>query len=471
VAGEVPTYPPSLGTDAAVGLTAVAPAASVGFDAGADDGTVSMMTPLFRPIMPLSTALATSRTPTFAWTDLDGADYFLADVCLDRRCDRQVAALASGLTSVSVDQALDPGVYFWRVRAHLMTGGFATSVTWELFVGRKSAPQDCSQLARPDVDGDGLSDVVISGDGPVEQYSFARGGVPRGVPALVAAGATSLTYAADLDGDGYGDVAVGRQGAVNVYRGGPGGLQPGPAITGSADFGSSVTGVGDVDGDGYGDLLIGAQGVSLLFHGGPAGLRSDGASVPGAGAMAAGDVNGDGFADVLACGGGPAQVFFGSGAGLRPGPTLAAAASACSGVGDRDGDGFGDVVVAGPEGTFVYLGGPDNTLRRSESLMVAGASAVAGAGDVDGDGLADFVVVGPAGSRVFSSGGAPLTLPGGTAGGIGDVDGDGFDDLVVAPAGCASPAQIFAGHAGGLSDEPFYTFPPTRSCARALLAR
>jgi hypothetical protein len=442
--------------------------------------------PAFRPTLPLSTALATSRTPTFAWTDLDGADYYLVDLCLDRQCERLMGTLASGLTSVSADEALEPGVTFWRVRGHLMNGGYLSTVVWELFVGRKSAPQDCAQPGRPDFDGDGLADVALgSAGGSVQVTSFVKGGLPRGAPLAVAPAAVALGYAGDLDGDGYGDLAVGRPGAVDVYRGGGQGLSLAASVSGSGDFGARVAGLGDVDGDGYGDLLVSEPSGRrcFVYRGGASGLGPASAPWPADQAAPAGDVNGDGYADVVICGAQTrAQLLVGSPAGLREGPVLEAPGGgltiglACAGVGDLDGDGFADLAVSGLDRAghpvaVLYHGGPAAPLRQPQHLPAGGAAAAAG--DLDGDGLGDLLLMdSPAGPLIFPGGtgpGVPVAANAGVAAGIGDVDGDGYDDLVVAPSSCSNPIQIFAGQQGGLTMAPFYQFPATAPCP--LLAR
>jgi hypothetical protein len=467
---------------------AAAPPASAPQPAGVVDAgpTAGATPPLFRPTLPLSTALATSRTPTFAWTDLDGADYYLVDLCLDRQCQRVQRTLASGLTSVSADEALDPGVTFWRVRGHLMNGGYLSTAVWELFVGRKSAPQDCAQPGRPDFDGDGLADLALgSVGGSVQVTSFVKGGLPRDAPSTVAPAAVALGYAGDLDGDGYGDLAVGRPGAVDVYHGGGAGLSLVASVSGNGDFGATVAGLGDVDGDGYGDLLVSEPSGRRFFvyRGGASGLGPAGAPLTADQAAPAGDVNGDGYADGVICGAQTrAQLLVGSPAGLRPGPVLEAPGggvtigAACGGVGDVDGDGFGDLAVSGLDGAghpvaVLYHGGPSALQRQLQPLPAGGAAAAAG--DLDGDGLGDLLLMdSPAGPVVFPGGagaGVPVAANAGVAAGVGDVDGDGYDDVVVAPASCTSPVQIFAGQQGGLTMAPFYQFPVTAPCP--LLAR
>ncbi|MEW5741413.1 MAG: FG-GAP-like repeat-containing protein [Myxococcota bacterium] len=202
-----------------------------------------------------------------------------------------------------------------------------------------------------DVDGDGLSDLVVGAPqmsdsrgvlGRAYVFSGRAAGPPQqtrevgGQPGEEGLG-VSVAGAGDFDGDGYSDFAVGlvppssdagSQSAVHVYFGGPPGSPPRarwdfPAPL-SSEAGASVSGAGDVNGDGYGDLLVGLPGYTtstILTRGGrialflgsavPAkapdmGWSSEGASVGarlGAATGGAGDINGDGFSDVLV--GGP----------------------------------------------------------------------------------------------------------------------------------------------------------------------
>lgn len=146
-----------------------------------------------------------------------------------------------------------------------------------------------------DVNGDGLSDIVVG----------ASGSDPNG------------------SGSGEAYVIYGRTGTIN------GSLSVATAdiriqgVAAGDSLGSSVSGIGDFNGDGYGDLLVGATGVSTasgagyIVFGKPNGFFSpvkvgeldgtDGFKLPGTflgnqlgrSVSAAGDVNGDGYADLI----------------------------------------------------------------------------------------------------------------------------------------------------------------------------
>ncbi len=85
----------------------------------------------------------------------------------------------------------------------------------------------------------------------------------------------SVARAGDVNGDGLSDIIVGAPGyssgtgQAHVYFGGPfADNQPDLTLTGqqSGDrFGSSVAGAGDVNGDGYADLVVGSWSKGMIL--------------------------------------------------------------------------------------------------------------------------------------------------------------------------------------------------------------
>jgi hypothetical protein len=357
-----------------------------------------------------------------------------------------------------------------------------------------------------DVDGDGLSDLLIgarfdddggadagaafvvlgataAGHGAAELSLGAADLVLVGEAAGDRAG-SSLAFVGDVDGDGLSDLLIG------APTHGGGGAHAGKAylVLGStlaasptggidladADFafvggaagdgaGAAVAGAGDVDGDGLADLIIGAAGhdgggadagQACLFFG--ASLLAGGA---GERSLASADL-----------------CFTGEGAGHEAGISVA-------GAGDVDGDGLDDLLIgawgssrAGTEAGVGYLvlgasalsagaaavdlGEADLALLGEDRFDRAGGS-VSAAGDVDGDGLGDVLIgawgqdqggsaagmaylllgasLGAAGPGELDLSAADVAFVGEAAGdragdalaAAGDVDGDGLDDLLV----------------------------------------
>jgi hypothetical protein len=322
---------------------------------------------------------------------------------------------------------------------------------------------------------------------------------------------STVASAGDIDGDGYSDLVVSGGTKVWLYLGGPGGLATNPVSTVNGTGGRAV---GDVNGDGYGDLLVRndtTRQVSI-YPGTPAGLGTTSiatVSHPDSGALyfgavSAGDINGDGRPDLALESYGTALVYLGTSSGFGTPRTLSYPDSpiALSAV-DINGDGYADLAVGavgsmqGPDGltghVYLYLGGAGGLVTDPVTLVSTDSNAsfeygesVAAAGDVNGDGYDDLVVGDPAAAYPFDplqaypsgaayvylgsagSPSAPITVYptafnsawwdtefGGAVAGPGDVNRDGYADVMVGAArnDCCpqdvGAAYLFKGRSGG----------------------
>lgn len=321
----------------------------------------------------------------------------------------------------------------------------------------------------PDVDGDGVRDVLIgapAADAPsganagrLELYSTGSGGVLWSLEG--SAGeflGSSLAVLDDLDGDGTPDLAVGallgvnpngfQAGTVRVLSGRTGALLY--RLDGDQQddwFGASVAALEDYDLDGHVDFLVGIPGADA------AGLDS-----------------------------GRIRLYSGlSGAllfemdGLAPRDELGTAVAR---AGDADQDGVLDWIVGAPRSYFdplkgqaFVISGKTRTVQLTLSKGSMGSpgspdgahfgASVDGIGDQDGDGYDDVVVGarahGPGGSNkgavwMFSGRdgselgawiGEPLSNLGTVVRNVGDLNADGRPDLAFgAPGALGNAGQV-----------------------------
>jgi len=388
-----------------------------------------------------------------------------------------------------------------------------------------------------DVNGDGYADILVGAptyDGDFLEEGRAalylgRATMPDYAPAWAVEGGqteahygNSVATAGDVNGDGLSDIIVGapeysngedQEGQAFVYHG----VSDAPQLTygvfmdtnqAYAGGGLTCAAAGDVNADGYDDVLIGVgaydlgqvdEGVVFLYLGTFQGLSgsptwyaqsNQEAAYLGDAVAGAGDVNGDGYADVLV--GAPytdaghqdegaAFVWYGAESAPMGTPANAAwsafggQAGACfgysvAGAGDVNGDGYADIIVGADlyddgqvdEGAaFVYHGsadGPSDTrdwYRDSDLANAEFGFCVASAGDFNGDGYSDVIVgaykydhpdtdEGLAfvydGSADGLTTGAPFFYAQGdeseawlgrSVGCAGDVNGDGYSDIII----------------------------------------
>jgi hypothetical protein len=358
----------------------------------------------------------------------------------------------------------------------------------------------------PDVDGDGLDDIVIGanfedpGSSPTDSgraYIFLSS--TRGTSNVVWATlkspnetqgglfGTSVAGVPDVDGDSRGDVVVG------AFLENPNGLQgpPGRAYlfsgangillatyvsphesfvsVGGARFGFSVAGSADLDGDGRGEIIIGADfddpnpsarsGRAYLFSGADRGVSSlplteyvspnepkeEGVAQFGISVTSLGDLNFDGLPDIAV------------GAPLEDVPGYAAAgrvylfSASARGVTSSP---FGSLASPVPRATGIF-GWPVSSVP-----------------DMDSDGVPDILVgasreetafAPPDNGRAYVFSGAsrvlravlvsghpePNAFFGEVAAGVPDINGDGHGDAIVAgyfnddPAGLSDSGAVY----------------------------
>ncbi|MDP2317413.1 MAG: MopE-related protein [Pseudomonadota bacterium] len=387
--------------------------------------------------------------------------------------------------AVGAPRAEDDAGAAWVVRGPLLGERRLHDADLRIAGTRPDAP--IGRVALGDLDGDTLADLVVAT--PLASTVWVFPGNATGAVALDTAPATrtglvgdragaDLAIGPDLDGDGLGDLVVGAPAAVGADGVAAGGVAivAGPVAreapladaaawlvgeSAGADAGWAVASPGDLDGDGMADLLVGAPGA-----------RAPGDTAEaevGAAYVVYGPLLG-----ILALADADAR-FYGAAAGDAVGTTVA-------GVGDIDGDGVADVMVGGPgvddagaeAGAAWLVRGPARgdlgpadahcTLLGDAEGQAAGTTLVP-LGDLDADGRADvglggdgaeraWLLLGPfAGTialtyaEVTLVGATPLDDAGAALAGGADADGDGGLDVLVGAPG----ADVGGSGAGGVA--------------------
>ncbi|MBI5512325.1 MAG: FG-GAP repeat protein [Deltaproteobacteria bacterium] len=436
---------------------------------------------------PMSGAWVTTHTPRLSWVLPIGADGARVELCAQRACTTVLQTFDAEGSEARVPDALSFGVVFWRataLRGTRIDGD--PSAVWELVVPRRNTPVVSAWGATPDVNGDGLADVIVGAQSQQVWIYHGRSGALATTPTVVLRGPSgSMNYgyavscAGDLNGDGFSDVVVGARGSSQafVYQGSPTGVTDTvwTTLTGPTGFnlGAAVASPGDTDGDGYGDLLVSAPGGSVaptggfvnLYRGGPLGvtptpvvLRPDEpTTLFGFHVASAGDVDGDGWEDVML--GAPGFVdpsigyayLYANASGTIPtrpttvysGLTTIATyfGFPVGHVGDLNGDGYSDVAVGlSRVGTFVLYHGsasglPPTTSRiyRDPSGATAASRYFGSAGDVNGDGYGDMVVGTNYHDRAYIYHGGPSGIPTTPARTLLGTTGSAFGLITVSP--------------------------------------
>lgn len=411
-----------------------------------------------RPLTPLAGSFINSLRPRFRWEptkpETIGAKII---VCVDTKCDPATTKTWTATTrELQAPEDLPPGHYFWKMVAISASGfGKDESPLWPMLVrGGKGDGYPAGQIA--DINGDGISDLLIAVDITIAASSFHDvygflGSSPDDPLALtidsteftsprdypVANSADLGIQVVDVNGDGIGDPVFADIGGKDTGITYPNvatltGTRTTQPVTylGVPPFIPGLQGVpkicapGDVDGDGRGDVLVGTKTSALVVFGESDGLSS--------------------FVVLTDLTGMPTDPD----SGALPPPTTPIPVAGL----DVDHNGLTDVALASyfaAEGLFYIQAGQDRTFFDSAPLadagVVPGPATVIGVGDVDGDGVNDTAFTTLVGAkpsvciRTDASQGqlvcwTPDAPPAIFATNIvgADLDADGKDELLVA---------------------------------------
>ncbi len=397
------------------------------------------------------------------------------DINNDRRSDLLAVSRTNGAAAMPHGLLLFPGTNLGLNAASVTRISTFDDGTWAARVG--------------DVNNDGSSDFIVgsdSGSGTYNVRVFLGGSTVTEQMAQLRSprmddGSTGPSMGSagwDINGDGLSDVVIVRKSrTVAVHFGSAAGLRADPdqvLMLGDADPITDLRGIGDVDADGNADVAlvhrVNGRDTVRIHRGTATGLESTPtfsiANVTG-GVSDRVDVNGDGKPDLVvgAIDGASGCVnMFGGGAGAFSMQRIASSecSSRTSGTfgegrllraGDTNADGYEDVVLfepglvsecaAGAPIAFRVrlFKGTQHGLEARDTVIINGPAAndcaigveAVGAGDIHGDGHADLVIGIPsAGSlmRGVDGAGRVLLYRGGPEG----LRADGFR-TVDAPAG------------------------------------
>jgi hypothetical protein len=374
-----------------------------------------------RPLRPQSTSYIRSTRVTFQWTPPGLVDEYELSVSTSPTMSDALTVRTTSPSHLWSNLDLHAETLFWRVRALYRGAEVERSSVWQFRVesSRPAADTQAYHKRFVDLDGDGHDDLgVPQGDAPATwgvylypSSSFSAPYRPSELFVATPGGLSAPIPVGDVDGDGMSDLII-RTPTENLLVRYRRGLPPivSPVLHGLYVINPQQ--LGDINGDGFADVLAsrmidGRFNADLVAFGAPdsAALSSTSVLVGAAEATQAilpwsldREARGrPSIAVVDSRGGGRWHEF-------SPGTQSVTAADEYWGgslnpVGDMNGDGFVDFATPSRSIVAGSSAGPATStipLTRPSGLMVRGTVEP---GDLNGDNLDDFVILGgsPAG--------------------------------------------------------------------------